>query len=410
MGLKTDLKKTSAYLKKNGLPDTVNAVRERFYVRRQKYSYDEPSEDILEKQRNTEFKNPLKISIVVPAYETDELFLEDMILSVMEQTYPAYELIIADASVSDKVEKKTKELCAEYDNIVYLKLEKNAGISENTNAALEAAGGDYTGLLDHDDMLTKDALFSVMEAIDKLSVNPLMVYTDEDKCDGTSYRYFEPNIKKDIDPDMLFTNNYICHFSVYRTDVIKSLGLRGEYDGAQDYDLALRTLFMALESEGKLEELMIHVPKVCYHWRCHTGSTAEDPSSKDYAYEAGRRVAAQSLNRYLKMLNPSADEIEVYHSKHLGFYKADYGDRLFELRPDVKAVCGPVFKGGKLVLGGRDKNGNVLYKGLREGFAGPCNVASLLQRVYAGDEKNMKHNPSGRGDVILYDPDMTVEL
>ena len=190
----TDIKKTINYFKKNGLKDTWYAVAERLWEKRHcRYDYVPPAEEELEKQRSMVFGRPLKISVVVPAYETPEVFLQDLILSVAEQTYQQYELVIADASESGKVRAGVKSFQEQYEGIVYIPLEKNAGISENTNAGIAAATGDYIGLLDHDDMLTPDALYLVRREIDRAGEQagaPVLVYTDEDKMDRYREHYF----------------------------------------------------------------------------------------------------------------------------------------------------------------------------------------------------------------------------
>ncbi len=388
-----DIKKTIRYAKKNGVHAAYLAASERLYERRKKYAYEEPSPDEQKKQREYVFNDHITISIAVPAYETDELFLQDLILSVAEQTSCADELLIADASESDRVKKTAGEFSKEYDFIRYIKLPGNKGIAENTNEALKYSSSMYTALLDHDDILTKDALYNVRKAIEDNDILPYLVYTDEDKCDQFAFNYFEPNIKKGPDPDMLFTNNYICHLAVYRTDVIKELGLRHEFDGAQDYDLALRCFEKAM-NDGKLEKLILHAPGVAYHWRSNASSTSEDPYNKLYAYEAGKNAAAEALKRYLTNINKEETEIPVEHSEHLGFYKADYGEDLFSKRPDVGAVFGPVFDKGKICGGAMKADGSIIYEGLKEGYCGPRNVAAVLQRTEAGDIRNMLLSPS----------------
>ncbi|MBR3735930.1 MAG: glycosyltransferase, partial [Lachnospiraceae bacterium] len=191
-----NITRTINYYKKNGLKDTWYAVLERMWEKKHcRYSFESPAEEELEKQRGKKYAKPLIISVVVPAYETPEVFLQDLILSVVEQTYPQYELVIADASQSGKVKAVVSSFQEQYDGIVYLSLAENACISGNTNAAIEAATGDYIALLDHDDMITPEALYLIREEIDKATESvgaPVLVYTDEDKTDRYRERYFEP--------------------------------------------------------------------------------------------------------------------------------------------------------------------------------------------------------------------------
>lgn len=381
------IRTTIRYAKKNGVRAAWDAVCERLEQRRQKYGYEAPSEEELEKQRGTRYQHPLKFSILVPAYETPEVFLQDLILSVTDQTYEDHELIIADASESDAVKAVVGSFQEQYGNIVYFRID-NGGISENTNAALEKATGDYVALLDHDDLLTPDALYRVREAIDKATQSdgaPVLVYSDEDKCSEELEHYFEPNRKKDYDPEMLLTNNYICHLSVFRSDVIRRLRLRKEYDGSQDYDLILRACHMA-EAEGSGR--IIHIPRVLYHWRCHGNSTSSNPGSKDYAYEAGRRAIREALRE--RGYGSATEALAVSDTKHHGFYHIDYGDRIFELRPEIGIVGGPVRDAGHMIGGLMDSDGKVVFEGLKTGYSGEMHRADLQQEAAAVDIRNMR--------------------
>ena len=384
-----NIKRTINYYKKNGLKDTYYAVLERMWEKKHcRYTFEPPAEEELEKQRGKNYARPLKISVVVPAYETPEVFLQDLILSVVEQTYPQYELVIADASQSGKVKAVVSSFQEQYDGIVYLPLAENAGISGNTNAAIEAASGDYIALLDHDDMITPEALYLIREEIDKATESvgaPVLVYTDEDKTDRYREHYFEPYRKRDFDPELLFTNNYICHFSAFRADVLKELKLRAEYDGAQDYDLILRCVHWCREHYDTKEwmKYIRHVPKIVYHWRTHPASTAGDTSAKEYAYQAGLRAAQAALKA-------EGIDVPVVHLKHLGFYRADYPEDIFTVRPDLGAVGGPVYKHDEIVSGLMNAKGDVVFKELPRGFSGNVHIAALQQSAEAVDLRNMR--------------------
>ena len=383
------VRKTLNYYKKNGLKDTYYAVQERLWEKRHcKYDYVPPAEEDLEAQRGKQYARPLKITVVVPAYETPEVFLQDLILSVVEQTYPQFELLIADASQSGKVKAVVRSFQEQYEGIVYLPLAENAGISGNTNAAIEAATGDYIALLDHDDMITPQALYLIREEIDKATESvgaPVLVYTDEDKTDRYREHYFEPYRKHDFDPELLYTNNYICHFSAFRADVLKELKLRPEYDGAQDYDLILRCAHWCRThySDKEWKKYIRHVPQIVYHWRTHPASTAGDTSAKEYAYEAGLRAAQEAL------LQEGID-VKVSHLKHLGFYRADYPEDIFRVRPDLGAVGGPIYRHGEVVSGLLSAGGDVIFKELPRGFSGTVHIAALQQSAEAVDLRNMR--------------------
>ena len=377
------IKKTIRYFKRNGIEDTLIAVQERLWEKRHmKYSYEPPSKEELEEQAGEQFARPLKFTILVPAYETAKLFMQDLILSVTEQSYKDYELLIADASASDIVKNEVASFQEQYDRISYVRLEENKGISGNTNAALEYAKGDYICLLDHDDTLTADALYHLRKAIDKAD-GPVLVYSDEDKSDSYMENFHAPNRKTDYDDEMFFTNNYICHLSAYRSGVIKELMLDEAFDGSQDYDLALRTVDWCRENCGSgWKKKIVHVDRVLYHWREHEASTSGNTDAKTYAYEAGKRAIEAALKR-------RGREAEVKGLKHLGFYRIAYKD-IFKQRSDIGIVGGPVYKNGRVISGAMDKEGRCIYGGLKKGFSGPVHRAHLQQEAPAVDIRNMK--------------------
>lgn len=377
-----NFKKVIRYLKKNGFKNTFYAAKERM-VTKEHYTFLSVSLEELEKQKNRKWDIEKKISIVVPAYETKEKHLKEMMDSVLQQSYTNLELVIGDASSTDNVEKIVKQY--QDDRICYKRLEENAGISENTNACLTMATGDYIGLLDHDDVLTLNALYEVMDCIEtkaKMGKTITMVYSDEDKGDGELEHYFEPHYKEDFNLDLFLSNNYMCHFSVIRSDVIKQLKFRKEYDGAQDFDLFLRVVDFAKDDK----ESIVHIPKVLYHWRCHSGSTSENPASKMYAYESGR-------NAVLDFTRKQGWEVQISHTEHLGFYRVQYGnDRkdIFSIRKDIGAVGGNVVCHGKITGGAMNQNGEVLYRGLSKNYSGYMHRAKLQQDVEALDIRNME--------------------
>lgn len=143
-------------------------------------------------------------------------------------------------------------------------------------------------------ILTPDALYEMADAVTKAydrGVKVTFAYSDEDKCDGEETRYYDPNHKENFNYDLILSNNYICHFLVMDAELMKRLQFRPECDGAQDYDLVLRAVAEVLAADGQAgEKSILHIPKVLYHWRCHEASTAANPHSKKYAYEAGLRA------------------------------------------------------------------------------------------------------------------------
>ena len=375
-----NLKKAYRYCKKNGVMSAYYASMERVQQKKQGYERRVLTEQEMEKQKSAVWEKPEKFSILVPAYETDTKHFHEMIDSVLSQTYPEFELIIADASPTDKLTKEME--CYEDNRIRYVRLEENKGISENTNAALAVATGSYIALLDHDDTLEADALYRMMEAIrdcrEHRGIEPKMLYSDEDKGNGDMSEFYEPHYKVAFNLDLLLSNNYICHFLVMKSSLMKELKFRKEYDGAQDHDLVLR-------AAGKLVDnrrAIVHVPYVVYHLRCHTGSTAENPQSKMYAYESGRRAVED-------FCNSQGWKVQVTHTKHLGFFRVEYSGGILNQRSDVAAVGGRIIAGGKIAGGAYTEKGEVLYLGLNRHFSGYMHRAVLQQGVAAVDVRKM---------------------
>lgn len=440
---KQNIDRGISYLKRNGIKSAAIKAVERMSGSSEDKNYEErflkdrPDDKALELQKKQTYTHDYKISILVPTYETDPEFFTVMVKSVMAQTYYNWELCIADASDSDTVKDTLSGILEKEENgvyksrIKYNKLSENKGIASNTNAALEMATGEYSGLLDHDDFLEPDALYEIMQVLEKnlesdgkIYSNRLrFIYTDEDKYSSNGNRYFEPNIKPDFDIDLLRSNNYICHFSVFRTSFVKELnGLSDEYNGAQDHDLFLRI------TENIPVSAICHIPKVLYHWRTHSHSTAVNPASKMYAYDAGKRAVEAHLKR-------KGIKAEVLNTKHLGFFRIKYEptdssilslsrsewdeltvaevekieeDYIFVLSDTLKPMSkdylaelsGPLSRYDVGAVGGKiydkrfhiesagfrmDVNGNYIpeYAGLSGFFSGYMHRASIIRRVDA---------------------------
>lgn len=292
MGIGNKVSMVRGLLQKHGAAGLVRKVLERKTDTIEKeYAADGgtylPTEEELARQRKRSWQEPRTISIVVPAYETPELFLRQLIESVLAQTYPYWELCIADGSESRAVER----VVADYGDarIRYRRLKENGGISANTNAGLAMAKGAYIGLLDHDDMLSAEALYQVADVLESDDTVQL-VYTDEDKVDAAGVSHSRPHFKTDYDKELLLSYNYICHFLVFSKELLeKSGGLRPEYDGSQDYDLVLRM--------SEQTDAVVHISKILYHWRVHHASTAAFSAAKDYTYDAGRRALEAHIRR-----------------------------------------------------------------------------------------------------------------
>lgn len=247
------------------------------------------TQEELDNQKKVKFAYEPKVSIIVPTYNTPIKYLEEMIQSVIEQSYSNWQLCIADGSCGNaKLEKVLEQYHNKDSRIIYKLLDSNKGIAGNTNAALELATGEITGLLDHDDTLEPDALYEVVKAFQDKLVDA--VYTDEDKILGPDWINVDPNFKPNYNIDLLRSHNYITHFFCVKTELLKEIGgFKAEYDGAQDYDVILRCTEKARKTE--------HIAKILYHWRMHDNSTAANPASKAYCHEAGRKAVEDHLKR-----------------------------------------------------------------------------------------------------------------
>ena len=317
---KENVKKGFEYIRKNGVSRFWALAKAKAFPAGKSYRewYEEhcPTKEELMRQREVEFSVQPLISIVVPTYRTPIPFLKDMIDSVRKQSYEKWELCIADGSLTGdendtkviRVREELNRYSMEDKRIKVVYLEENQGIAENTNQALALATGEYIGLFDHDDMLTPDALYEIVKAINDYGYDVL--YTDEDKISEDSHDYKKPVFKPDYSPELLCANNYITHFFVAKKSIVDRLGgFRKEYDGSQDYDFIFRCV--------ELAKKVGHVSKVLYHWRMHGGSVAGDPTSKMYAYDAGKKAIQSHYERV-------GIQAHVEHMERLGLYHTEY--------------------------------------------------------------------------------------
>lgn len=309
-----NIKKGLLYMKHFGPKEFWIRLTERFQADdvgyEEWYKNHKPTMEELQRQRDTEFEYEPLISILVPVYNTPEEFLKQMIQSVRKQTYGKWELCIANANPANETVAEILRISSTKDERIKVKdVPENEGIAQNTNAALASATGDYIGLLDHDDLLTPDALYEVVKAINE-NDRPQVLYSDEDKVTMDLSEHFQPHMKPDYNKDLLRSNNYITHFFVADRTLVEEVGGEdGEYNGAQDYDLILKCTERA---KG-----IAHIPRILYHWRVHKASTADNPASKMYAFDAGKRAIEDHLKR--------CGEIgKVSHEKDLGFYRVKY--------------------------------------------------------------------------------------
>lgn len=246
-------------------------------------------------QRKTKFSYAPKFSVVVPLYHTPAKFLKDLVRSMMYQSYANWELCLVNASPEDVHLTSLLENWAMRDKrIRVIRLEKNLGIAQNTNAGIAASTGEFIAFLDHDDFLEPDALFCYADALNKDKTIDVF-YSDEDKTDEYAAHYFYPHFKSDFNIDLLHANNYMCHFLAVRKSLVDTVGgLNEKFDGAQDYDFVLRLT----EHTKKI----YHCSRILYHWRCSNQSTAANQGNKMYAIHAGKAA----LNAHYKRLGWNA--------------------------------------------------------------------------------------------------------
>ena len=257
-----------------------------------------PDEVQRAKERSALFPCMVKFSILVPLYNTPETFLREMLDSVIAQTYENWELCLADGS--DEEHSYVGRIVEEYavtdgrKRLVYHKLSRNGGISENTNECLKLATGEYIGLFDHDDILHPSTLYEYVKAVNEQNAD--YIYCDEttfksgNNCRGNINHMITMHFKPDYAVDNLRANNYICHFSVFKRELLEGTELfRSKFDGSQDHDMILRLTDRA--------QNVVHIPKLLYYWRSHVGSTASGIDAKPYAVEAAKGAVADHLKR-----------------------------------------------------------------------------------------------------------------
>lgn len=269
-----------------------------------------PIKSTLKKQREKRFSYSPKISVVVPLYKTPQRYLDELVSSVKAQSYENWELCLSDGSGEDSPLASVLKGYTAADSRIKVTVSKQPlQISENTNAALKIATGDYIAFADHDDLLAPNAFYEcVYELNNDRTID--MLYTDEDKVDMSGKEHFMPHFKPDFNIDMLRSVNYFCHLVVVKRELYEQVGaLDPQFDGAQDYDFVLR----CVEKAGNIK----HIPKILYHSRAHKASTAENPESKDYAFGAGARAIKAHYERM--GINATVEQTE-----NKGTYRSRY--------------------------------------------------------------------------------------
>ena len=311
-------------LKKRG-PGEVARRAVRHYLRkmenRRYVARTRPGAETLAAQRAKTYDRRILFSVAVPLYNTPADMLAEMIGSVRAQSYQAWELCLADGSDENhpQVGEYCRAMAAEDARVRYEKLERNGGISENTNACLAMARGDYIALLDHDDLLMPNALAEVREAIEKTGAD--FLYSDEMifRSPKTS-SVIGIRMKPAFSPDSLLANNYICHLSCFSRELLAAAGpFRSAYDGSQDHDMILR---LTGQARG-----IAHIAKTLYLWRASPTSTAADINTKQYAIDAGRSAVRDFL-RTRRGVEARVDSTEVFPTMYRVRYPLEGSPRV----------------------------------------------------------------------------------
>lgn len=329
------------YLKNNGIQGVLSGIRYRMsgpglaYNNWYKNSH-EYDEDELERERNHVFEYEPEISIIVPVYLTPEFFLRSMINSVINQTYANWKLILVDGSKShiddddsssdaiyDAVKSyETERIIHEYmedeSRIEYAMLEKNLGICECLNKAVGMAKGEYILMLSHDDVLTDDALFTYVEALQEQKYD--LLYTDEDKMSEDGQHYLEPSFKSDFNIDMLRSTNYIGHTLLVKRDIVGRAGyFRKSFEAVYEYDFVLR----CVENSRSVK----HISRVTYHWRMNSRAKELSSGRKSLAKESGRSALMEHAERERLMSSVTTTE----YSNLYKMYYDTFGNPLISI-------------------------------------------------------------------------------
>lgn len=247
----------------------------------------------LDREKQEQFPVRPLLSIVIPLYKTPKKYLKELIRSIQKQSYSNWELCLSDGSGPDSPLKRFLAKMAKKDNRIKVYYDgRQMQISENTNAAISVSTGDYIVFADHDDVLAPNALYECAKAINE-HPDVEFIYSDEDKITMDGKSYFLPHFKPDFNLDLLLSMNYFCHLSVVKRTLMNKAGLlNSEFDGSQDFDFVLRCV------ENTKPDHIFHIAKILYHWRAHKDSTAENPESKKYAFDAGRRAVQAYFDRH----------------------------------------------------------------------------------------------------------------
>lgn len=398
-------KRIMDYGRKNGIKALALKLGERvrYKLEAQRYvSANTPDSDTLDLQRLEKYDRKVTISICVPVYNTDKKMLEQMLLSVLDQTYTDWELCIADGSSQSYAYVESMVRGLNDSRVVYKRLSHNMGISVNSNEACALAAGEYIALLDHDDVLSPDALYEVRRAIDE---GADFIYSDEASFSSSVENPDIIHFKPDFSIFNLRGNNYICHLSVFKKSLFDAVGgFRAGYEGSQDHDLILRLCEKA--------EKIYHIPKVLYNWRVHKGSVASDIEVKPYCLTSGIMAVEDHLNRtgISGSVTNAVENASVYRVKYTCLVKPAIinnienikgvtNEYIIVAKPDLRLWAGSVnelcqilqLSGVGIVGGMIVRNGRIEHASLMQGEDGLYSPYSGMNAVSEGYMKRLKY-------------------
>ncbi len=315
------IKKGLDYVKYNGFSGVLSKVRSRMTGPGLAYNgwyreKHEPDEEELTRQREDMLAYSPLISILVPVYLTPEFFLRGMIESVQNQTYSNFELCVVDGSrarvtelpdanktaydvvYSLETERIIREYAEDDERIRYHLLEENQGICGSLNKALSMCEGEYVVLLNHDDLLTEDALYEIVKALSEYKYS--MIYSDEDKCSTDATKFSDPSLKPDFSLDMLRSYHYMGHVICVEAELAKKVCFRRDFEGAEDYDFCLRCVeeCVSYTSNNSLDTTKVgHIARVLYHSRIKNAKMDNSGHKKDLSKEIAKKALAEHLER-----------------------------------------------------------------------------------------------------------------
>ena len=254
------------------------------------------------------------ISILMPIGEPNEQWLRAAIESVQKQIYPHFELLIITnthlnshprGNLPDSPEERGQGPVDS--RIKWLDGPQNTSLAAALNNALAFARGDFIALMGAEDQLPAHALYKIAQTLNAHPDTDL-IYTDEDKLNAQGQRY-DPYFKSDWNPDLFYSQNFLRHLTAYRRSIINDIGgFRPDYQGNEDYDLALRFI------EQIDAERIRHIPQILYHRRDfpeHTPRPSQDGSQHTASSHLKKDSGVCALQAHFQRLRQPVKVVEA---------------------------------------------------------------------------------------------------